>query len=344
LSILIENGNDPTLKKSEIDSHTLYCTDSNIFTKTTTAEMMDHCQRSSNPIPSSRPRKHSWSRPIRRQNSGIDVENLTPNIVDGTAHIFFSKDKSWFQGNIIEYGKGNVSGSVYKLSGKRIDLSETFDDEKVFSENDIFQLTTNWLPIMEGDNEREDQTSTLSNPHLLKLSKSEAESYSHSPDSQHLGSLGSSGSDYLDSDLVNAAIERLSLDESSASPSTYSRSSSFSVNSPSGCDSRSDTDSSSQKYHIALTEFETGMSYRMEGVYKDLTSSECTIIGKAKANQISFKSKKCFKGNSADMMISRHLGPGFIDQNMSVFLGDIRLRYIDPVINAQKRPSQQWCN
>ena len=42
-------------------------------------------------------RKHSWSRPIRRQNSGIDVENLTPNIVDGTAHIFFSKDKSWFQ-------------------------------------------------------------------------------------------------------------------------------------------------------------------------------------------------------------------------------------------------------
>ena len=44
------------------------------------------------------------------------------------------------------------------------------------------------------------------------------------------------------------------------------------------------------------------------------------------------------------MMISRHLGPGFIDQNMSVFLGDIRLRYIDPVINAQKRPSQQWCN
>ena len=106
---------------------------------------------------------------------------------------------------------------MYKLSGKRIDLSETFDDEKVFSENDIFQLTTNWLPIMEGDNEGEDQTSTLSNPHLLKLSKSEAESYSHSPDSQHLGSLGSSGSDYLDSDLVNAAIERLNLDENSVS-------------------------------------------------------------------------------------------------------------------------------
>ena len=106
---------------------------------------------------------------------------------------------------------------MYKLSGKRIDLSETFDDEKVFSENDIFQLTTNWLPIMEGDNEGGDQTSTLSNPHLLKLSKSEAESYSHSPDSQHLGSLGSSGSDYLDSDLVNAAIERLNLDENSVS-------------------------------------------------------------------------------------------------------------------------------
>ena len=106
---------------------------------------------------------------------------------------------------------------MYKLSGKRIDLSETFDDEKVFSENDIFQLTTNWLPIMEGDNEGEDQTSTISNPHLLKLSKSEAESYSHSPDSQHLGSLGSSGSDYLDSDLVNAAIERLNLDENSVS-------------------------------------------------------------------------------------------------------------------------------
>ena len=106
---------------------------------------------------------------------------------------------------------------MYKLSGKRIDLTETFDDEKVFSENDIFQLTTNWLPIMEGDNEGGDQTSTLSNPHLLKLSKSEAESYSHSPDSQHLGSLGSSGSDYLDSDLVNAAIERLNLDESSVS-------------------------------------------------------------------------------------------------------------------------------
>jgi len=106
---------------------------------------------------------------------------------------------------------------VYKLSGKRIDLSENFDDEKVFSENDIFQLTTNWLPIMEGDNEGEGQTSPLSNPHLLKLSKSEAESYSHSPDSQHLGSLGSSGSDYLDSDLVNAAIERLNLDENSVS-------------------------------------------------------------------------------------------------------------------------------
>ena len=106
---------------------------------------------------------------------------------------------------------------MYKLSGKRIDLSENFDDEKVFSENDIFQLTTNWLPIMEGDNEGEGQTSPLSNPHLLKLSKSEAESYSHSPDSQHLGSLGSSGSDYLDSDLVNAAIERLNLDENSVS-------------------------------------------------------------------------------------------------------------------------------
>ena len=106
---------------------------------------------------------------------------------------------------------------MYKLSGRRIDLSENFDDEKVFSENDIFQLTTNWLPIMEGDNEGEGQTSPLSNPHLLKLSKSEAESYSHSPDSQHLGSLGSSGSDYLDSDLVNAAIERLNLDESSVS-------------------------------------------------------------------------------------------------------------------------------
>ena len=70
---------------------------------------------------------------------------------------------------------------------------------------------------------------------------------------------------------------------------------------------------------------------------KENSSLEITIVGKEKCNQISFKSKKCFKGNSADIMISRHLGPNFVDKNMSVFVGDIRLRYTDPIC----RPSNK---
>ena len=61
----------------------------------------------------------------------------------------------------------------------------------------------------------------------------------------------------------------ISLDQFQVSPLTNSRSSSMSVNSPaslSGYDLPSDMDSTTQKYNIALTEFETGMTYNMEGI------------------------------------------------------------------------------
>jgi len=299
-----------------------------------------------------RPRKHSWSRPVRTRNASVNMENLTPNIVDGTAHICFSKDKSWFQGNIIEYGKSEAqTGSIYKLSGKIINPVEQFDEEKMINENDLFQLQTNWLPIMEGENEDsssdfDSQTRCISNRHLSKLSKSDGESSSNSPESSLPLSSQGSGSGYLDSDLVKAAIERLNFDDSEASPNASTRSSSFSVNSPaspSEYESRSEQVPNCRKYNIALTEFETGMTYNMEGLYKENTSYEITIVGKENCNQISFKSKKCFKGNSADIMISRHLGPSFVDKNMSVFVGDIRLRYTDPICRPSNKTSpHQW--
>jgi len=293
-----------------------------------------------------RPRKHSWSRPVRARNASVNLDNLTPNIVDGTAHICFSKDKSWFQGNIIEYGKSEAqTGSIYKLSGKIINSMEPYDGEKIINESDLFQLQTNWLPIMEGENEDgssdiSQQSRPIANPLLSKLSKSDGESSSNSPGSSVAQSSLGSGSDYLDSDLVKAAIERLNFEDSQASPDASTRSSSISVHSPASpteYDSRPELDPTCRKYSIALTEFETGMTYNMEGCFKENSSLEITIVGKEKCNQISFKSKKCFKGNSADIMISRHLGPNFVDRNMSVFVGDIRLRYTDPIC----RPSNK---
>jgi len=304
-------------------------------------------------LPPSRPRKHSWSRPVRSRNATIDIESLTPNIIDGTAHICFSRDKTWFQGNIIECGKADVSGSIYKISGKIKNPSEQLDD----SESDIFQLTTAWLPIMEGEHEEgtsvsEDLAQPLSNHLVSKISRSSTgESSANTPESHIVNSLGSVGSveDFLDSDLVKAAIERLNIGDASSSPNTNSRSSSMSVNSPatqSGYNSRSEIDSIDRMYNIALTEFETGMTYNMEGSYKQYSSSEITIIGKEKCNQISFKSRKIYRGNSADIIISRHLGPNFVDKNMSVLVGDIRLRYVDPVCKPtmDKEISPQWCN
>ena len=96
---------------------------------------------------------------------------------------------------------------------------EQFDEEKMMSENDLFQLQTNWLPIMEGENEDKssdfnNQTRCISNRILSKLSKSDGESSSNSPESSlPLSSQGSSAG-YLDSDLVKAAIERLNFDDS----------------------------------------------------------------------------------------------------------------------------------
>ena len=125
-----------------------------------------------------------------------------------------------FQGNIIEYGKSEAqTGSIYKLSGKIINPVEQFDEEKMINENDLFQLQTNWLPIMEGENEDsssdfDSQTRCISNRHLSKLSKSDGESSSNSPESSLPLSSQGSGSGYLDSDLVKAAIERLNFDDS----------------------------------------------------------------------------------------------------------------------------------
>ena len=96
---------------------------------------------------------------------------------------------------------------------------EQFDEEKMINESDLFQLQTNWLPIMEGENEDSSsdfnsQTRCISNRHLSKLSKSDGESSSNSPESSLPLSSQGSGSGYLDSDLVKAAIERLNFDDS----------------------------------------------------------------------------------------------------------------------------------
>ena len=44
-------------------------------------------------------RKRSWSRSARKPASRLSAEHLTPHIVEGNAHICFSKDKNWFQVN-----------------------------------------------------------------------------------------------------------------------------------------------------------------------------------------------------------------------------------------------------
>ena len=84
--------------------------------------------------------------------------------------------------------------------------------------NDIFQLSTVFDPesFEEGENgssptavvpERQ-----ISKPNLLKIPKSNGDSSSSSPGSHTLSSL-SSGSDYLDSDLIKAAIDRLNIED-----------------------------------------------------------------------------------------------------------------------------------
>ena len=101
-------------------------------------------------------------------------------------------------------------------------MADQIDYDKMISESDMFQLTSNWLPILEGEIEDpsiiDDQIQPPANSHLTKLSRSDGESYSNSPVSRtdsldYRGSVGSGG-DYLDSDLVKAAIERLNIDDS----------------------------------------------------------------------------------------------------------------------------------
>ena len=75
------------------------------------------------------------------------------------------------------------------------------------------------MPITERDNEDgssdfSNRARPISNPHLSKLSKSDGESSSNSPVSSVAQSSLGSGSDYLDSDLVTAAIERLNFEDS----------------------------------------------------------------------------------------------------------------------------------
>ena len=96
---------------------------------------------------------------------------------------------------------------------------EPYDGEKIMNESDLFQLQTNWLPITEGENEDESsdishQSRPIANPLLSKLSRSDGESSSNSPGSSVAQNSLGSGSDYLDSDLVKAAIERLNFDDS----------------------------------------------------------------------------------------------------------------------------------
>ena len=72
---------------------------------------------------------------------------------------------------------------------------------------------------MEGENEEiasvtDDQTQPLSNHLVSKVSRSSTgESSLNTPDSHIINSLGSvgAGEDFLDSDLVKAAIERLNI-------------------------------------------------------------------------------------------------------------------------------------
>ena len=63
-------------------------------------------------------------------------------------------------------------------------------------------------------------------------------------------------------------------------PLTYSRMSSMSENStssPSGYDSQCDTDSCMQRYNIALTEFETGMTYNLDGISVKVFKNDVSI-------------------------------------------------------------------
>lgn len=300
----------------------------------------------------SRTRKRSWSRSARKPASRLSAEHLTPHIVEGNAHICFSKDKNWFQGNIIEHGKCDISGSIYKISGKMSNTDEQLEDGKI-TMNDIFQLSNVFDPGNFEEGEKGSSPTTeiperqISKLNVLKIPKSNGDSSSTSPGSHTLSSL-SSGSDYLDSDLIKEAIDRLGIEDPQASPQTCSRSSSISATSaesPAGFDLNADMESNTRKYNIAVTDFETGMTYTMKGIcVKRSSASDCTIIGEDDNSHISFKSKKCFKGNSADIIISRHLGPNFVDKNMSVFVGDIRLKYTDPVCKPNNTTISQWCN
>ena len=68
-----------------------------------------------------RTRKRSWSRNVRKPASRLSAEHLTPHIVEGNAHICFSKDKNWFQVNTNNYFL-NATKSWYKNVGKYKDI------------------------------------------------------------------------------------------------------------------------------------------------------------------------------------------------------------------------------
>ena len=133
---------------------------------------------------------------------------------------------------MIEHGKGEVSGSIYKLSGKLVgaptidEITATvhhqLDHGKVSENLDVFQLSTLYAEASLDDGEGEEaallrmtneDAQPMTNPDLLKISKSNGESSSNSPAS-YTFSLLSSESDDLDSDLVKAAIERLDIEDS----------------------------------------------------------------------------------------------------------------------------------
>ena len=120
-------------------------------------------------------------------------------------------------GNIIEHGKCDISGSIYKISGKMSNADEQFEDAKI-PVNDMFGLSTVFDPesFEEGVNSSsptaeilEQQTAKLN---VFKIPKSNGDSSSTSPGSHTLSSF-SSGSDYLDSDLVKEAIDRLGIED-----------------------------------------------------------------------------------------------------------------------------------
>lgn len=141
----------------------------------------------------------------------------------------------------------------------------------------------------------------------------------------------------LDNDLVRIAIENFDAFE----PEKNRKGSS---GEHSGCSSPASEDSgfpspqpfpssnlaSSLVYEVQMTELETGITHEMKDIMV-MSGSPTNLV--LCGEDLKFRSAKVFRGNSADQIICKELGPSFAGQDVDVFRGAVRMRYRDIVLH-----------